>query len=411
MNMLHDNDRHDLEDGVRTMLHRLAAGVDESPPAWDDLVGRRHTREVPLGPSTSIPEVRNRPTRPTRPVRAARVSLAAASVALLAVAGAVMLGRDGSEPTAGPRTETISTVAPGEASFDAGAAAAVWATGLDDPVAATTAYLATIGVPTDVPAPPAVALRSATDDTAVVEWSLPGASGGGRGTVYLRSTSGTGTPPSWTVVGAATSEVALADVRYDGEDLSFSVARTGAAAGEIAIGVWVDGQPHSLGGDPVALPDAGDVSLGELLETAGDADAEGTLQLPVEADDIVTLRVVQVVDGAVRSLTQMAVALPEADPDLVADGAVAADGAAGGTVDATGSAGGGAAGSPGADVGAEAEASGGTELVPGLTVPTLPPLPLPAVPTLPGVTVPGVPSPALPTPPVTAPAPLTDALP
>ena len=40
MTLLHDNDRSHLEDGVRTMLHRLAADVTERPPAWDDLVGR-----------------------------------------------------------------------------------------------------------------------------------------------------------------------------------------------------------------------------------------------------------------------------------------------------------------------------------------------------------------------------------
>ena len=38
MTLLHDNDRTDLEDGVRTMLHRLAADVSERPPAWDDLL-------------------------------------------------------------------------------------------------------------------------------------------------------------------------------------------------------------------------------------------------------------------------------------------------------------------------------------------------------------------------------------
>ena len=37
MTLLHDNHRPDLEDGVRTMLHRLAADVRERPPAWEDL--------------------------------------------------------------------------------------------------------------------------------------------------------------------------------------------------------------------------------------------------------------------------------------------------------------------------------------------------------------------------------------
>ncbi len=227
MTLLHDNDRNDLEDGVRTMLHRLAAGVDESQPAWEDLVGRRDPALPALGLSAPINEVRN---RRTRPVRRARLSMAAAGIVLLAVAGAVVAARPGAEPTDEPRTESISLISPGDPSFDAGAAAAVWPTGIGDPVAATTAYLAAMGVPVDAVAPPAVELRSTADATAVVEWSLPGAPGGSSGTVYLRSSAVGGAAPTWTVVGSATSDVALADVRYDGDELSFTVARTSAEA-------------------------------------------------------------------------------------------------------------------------------------------------------------------------------------
>ena len=99
-----------------------------------------------------------------------------------------------------------------------------------------------MGVPADATASPAVALRSTTGPTAVVDWSLPGAPGSPQGTVFLRSTPVAGSPPIWTVVGAAASDVALTDVRYDGSELSFTVARTSAAAGQLAVGAWVDGQ-------------------------------------------------------------------------------------------------------------------------------------------------------------------------
>ena len=411
MTLLHDNDRNDLEDGVRTMLHRLAAGVDESPPAWEDLIRRRDPAGPVLGLSAPIHEVRNRRTRPER---RARLSMAAAVVVLLAVAGVVVAARPGAEPTDEPSTESISLISPGDPSFDAGAAAAVWATGIGDPVSATTAYLAAMGVPVDAVAPPAVELLSTADATAVVEWSLPGvpgAPGGSSGTVYLRSSSIGGAPPTWTVVGSATSDVALADVRYDGDELSFTVARTSAEAEQLAVGVWVDGQPVSLGGDAVAQAGAGDVSLGELVDLGAAADAQDTLTLPVEADDIVTLRIVEVVDGTVRSLTQMAVALPDADPEVAAAGLPSLD-AAGQAAGQVGAGTGGSAGS--ATVDGEAEGSAGTELLPGVTVPSLPQLPpLPALPTpsTPLPTVPGVPLPALPTAPTTVPGSITDHLP
>ena len=400
MSLLHENDRSHLEDGVRTMLHRLAADVTERPPAWDDLVGRHEPAAPALGLS-SIPEVRNRRSRPER---GARLTMAAAVVVLLAVAGVLIVDRPAAQPTNAPRTETIGVISPGDPSFDAGAAAAVWATGIGDPVAAATTYLSAMGVPIDTAVPPSVELSASTDATAVVEWSLPGAPDGVGGTVYLRSSSVGGAPPTWTVVGSAASDVALADVSYDGDELSFTVARTAADAEQLAVGVWVDGQPVSLGGDAVAQAGAGDVSLGELVDIGSVAGAEDTLRLPVEADDIVTLRIVHVVDGTVRSLTQMAVALPEADPEVAAAGlpSVDAAGQVAGQVDA-GTAG--AAGSAGVET--EAGGTASTELVPGITVPTLPQLP--PLPTLP--TVPGVPLPTLPTPPTTVPGSISDYLP
>jgi hypothetical protein len=251
-------------------------------------------------------------------------------------------------------------------------------------VAATMAYLAATGVPMDPAALPVLALGSTTDATATVEWALPGAPGGAGGTVYLRSASAMGVPPTWTVVGAAATDVALADVRYDGRELSFTITRGSADAEQLAVGVWVDGQPVSLGGDAVAHASAADVSLGELIELGAAADAHDTLRLPVEADDIVTLRVVDVVGGVVQSVTQMAVALPDADPVLAAMGPPPVDvgnesaAAAQGGVD-------------GASGTAEAGADGtsGIDLVPDDVVPTLPELPaLPALPTITGVPAP-----------------------
>jgi hypothetical protein len=402
MTLLHDNDRPSIEDGVRGMLHRLAADVCERPPAWEDLIARpepagSHLDVVP-GAGTSRADARRRPGRDRRPRRS--VAVAAAGVLLLALAGAVVAGRTGTEPTGTPATETIMAISPGDPAFDADAAAAVWPSGIDDPVAATMAYLAATGVPMDPAALPVLALGSTTDATATVEWALPGAPGGAGGTVYLRSASAMGVPPTWTVVGAAATDVALADVRYDGRELSFTITRGSADAEQLAVGVWVDGQPVSLGGDAVAHASAADVSLGELIELGAAADAHDTLRLPVEADDIVTLRVVHVVDGTVQAVTQMAVALPDADPVLAAMGPPPVD--AGG--DASAAVEGAVDGASGTAK-AEAGGSGGVDIVPDDLVPTLPELPaLPALPTIPG-------APTVPTPPTTALGSITDHLP
>ncbi len=283
----------------------------------------------------------------------------------------------------------------------------MWATGQADPMAATLSYLAAMGVPTGA-TPPAVALRGTAATTAVVDWSLATVAGGSRGTVYLRSSSTAGTPPTWTVVGSAASDIALSEVRYDGSRLSFTVTRTAAGPEQVAVGAWIDGRPASLGREPVAWAGSGDVSLGELVDLGTGIGADDTLSLPADADDIVTLRVVRVVDGTVRSLTQMAVALPDAAPALAAAGAPSID--AGG--DATGQADAGVGGSGTAGAEGEAGGSGGIDTAPLGTlpaVPELPPLPVPLptlplpgapAPTVPTVpTVPGVPAPTLPTPP------------
>lgn len=403
MTLLHDDDRPDLDAGVRAMLHRLAADVHARPPAWEELIERPEAVVLPLGVPRSTTEVHDRhPRRDRRP----RLGLAAAAVLVLALAGALVVDRTGSARTERPAARTISAIVPGDPSFDAATAAAVWDTGSPDPVAATRAYLRAMGVPAGSAAPPAVALRSTANGTAVVDWSLPAAAGSSDGTVFLRSRQVAGAPPTWTVVGAAASDVAITDVRYDGSALSFRVARTSAEAEQLAASAWVDGRPVSLGGDPVSQAGAGGVSLGELVEMASGAGAHDTLQVPAAADDIVTLRVVHVVGGTVRSLAQMAVALPDADPTRVAAGAPSPD--AGGR--ATGHVGAGTDGPSGrAGANAGAGGSGGIDVVPGATLPALPALP--AVPPAPVPAVPGAPAATLPAPPTTPLGSVTDRLP
>ncbi len=388
MTLLHDDSRPDAEAAVRTMLHRLAAGASTCPPSWDDLIERDDADILPLGVTGSITQTAIRRRRSDwRP----RTFRAAAAVVVLAAAGALAVGRTGSGPTGSPSAQTISAVSPGDPAFDAGAAPAVWATGQADPAAATLAYLAAMGVPAGA-TPPAVALRGTTGTTAAVDWSLAAPAGDAHGTVYLRSSLAAGTPPTWTVVGAAASDVALSEVRFDGSRLSFTVTRTAAGPEQIAVGAWIDGQPVSLGGEPVAWAGSGDVSLGELVDLGAAAGAEDTLSLPAEPDDIVTLRVVRVVDGTVRSLTQMAVALPDAAPAVAAAGAPALD--TGGDVTGHGDTGlDGGAGTAG--VGGDASGSGGIHTAPGGTVPALPALPPLPVP-LPTLPVPGTPAPSLP---------------
>jgi hypothetical protein len=386
MTLLDDQRRPDAETAVRTMLQRLAADATTRPPAWERLIEREEAEVVPLAVSRRVAGT-DAPRR--RIDRRSWTMRAAAGVLVLAAAGALVANRTGSGPSERLSPQTISAISPGDPAFDAGAAPEVWATGLADPAAATLAYLAAMGVPTSA-APPAVDLRGTTGTTAVVDWSYGASVDGSQGTVYLRSSSEAGTPPTWTVVGSSASDVALSEVRYDGSRLSFTVERTVAGPEQLAVGAWVDGQPVSLGGEPVAWAGSSDVSLGELVELGTGADAATTFGLPADADDIVTLRVVRVVDGTVRSLTQMAVALPDAVPAAVA---AAPPVAAGGQADA------GVAGNTGT-AGAEGEAggSGGIHLAPGEVVPPLPELPPLPVP-LPDLVDPGAPPPTLPAPP------------
>ncbi len=399
MSLLHDTDDSDLEEGVRTMLRRLAADVHEAPPAWDDLIKRHGAAGPPL--RLAEPPAAD-PARRAQWRHRPRTSLVAAAVVAVAVAGALVVDRGTSDSAELPAAESINAISPSDPAFDAEVAAAVWATDLDDPVAAASAYLEATGVPTDASLPGAAtaALVESDSSTATVEWSLVDAPEAAGGTVFLRAPSAQDAHVGWTVVGSAATDVALDEVRYDGERLAFTVARTAAPGEQLAVGVWVDGLPVSLGGQAVAQAGAADVSLGELVDIGADVGAEETLGLPVAVDDIVTLRVAHVVEGRVVSVTQMVVELPEAGASAGAGVAGPAEAGATGSVDAA----------PG---GADVSAEGGAAVTPpGSAVPlpdttdlTLPTIP--GVPTLP----PLLPLPSLPPVATTLPAPPTDIVP
>jgi len=388
MNLLDHTDHDDLEARVRDLLHGIAADVHENPPAWEELI----TREgdvVPLRPTEPVQIIRlDRPRR--RPHSRPLTSVAAAALVAAAVGGALLVDGTGGDETQDHPAELVTAVSPGDPSFDASTAASVWATGIDDPVDAASAYLQAMGIPTaaalpdptastaPAPAPVSVELRETHGSTAVVTWSRgPGLAGGeAGGTVYLRAASTTAGPQDWGVVGASAPGIALADVSYDGQRLSFSVERT-AGGGQVAVGVWIDGRPLALDGPAVPQAGTGDVSLGQLLDLGPDAGVPQTFQVPAEVDDIVTMRVVDVVDGYVTSVAQMAMALPQADPAAAglagrADGSGSAGGSVPGTAEAGGTAGAGAGAGGGVTV-----PSLPIPTDPGAPVPTLPPLPIP----------------------------------
>ncbi|HEX6420999.1 MAG TPA: hypothetical protein VFZ77_21025, partial [Acidimicrobiales bacterium] len=290
MHLLDDTDHDALEDGVRTMLRRLAADVHEVPPPWEDLIRRDARVVVPLRPAEPAARIGGRrPRWHHRPL----TSVAAAALVAAAVGGALIVDRVGDGGTSGsrqPAAEMITAISPGDPAFDAGAAAAVWATGAADPVDAATAYLAAAGVPTAPSAPAAatVTLRADSEQTALVDWSLPGVAGPTGGTVHLRRLPADAAGEGWVVVGAAAPDVALSEVTYDGERLSFPVDGP-PDTGELAVSLWVDGRPVPL--------------------ASTDVPASG-VALDLGPDDVAVVRLAHVVDGGVRALTEVALAMP-----------------------------------------------------------------------------------------------------
>jgi hypothetical protein len=447
---------------VGTVLRRRAAQLQPEPPEWDELVSRPGPVVVPL-PTVSAADDdddRDRILGRRRP----RPLVAAAAVVALALVGGFVVGRSGSGPTDVTQTPTsVSAASPTDAGFDAGLAPAVWASDLDDPVAAATSYLQAAGMAADpaVAAVPHVEVREIVDETvAIVDWStVQGAASGG--TVFLRNTAVGTAAPAWSVVGAAAEGVALEDVTYDGTQLAFTVVRTTDSVGELAASVWADGEPVPLdaitladaagadadaaatagsgaavaaadaeagpagadaaagadgtGAGAGANADAGPVeadavagagpdgaganagagpvdadagagaegagasaSVGQLLDVGAAAGARQAVTVDLGASSTASVRVLDVVDGLPLSVTEMAIALPDAATDTVAGSAdVEADAEAdAGSADEGGTA-------PGDIVselpdGVEVPLPGGSEV----TTPTIPPLPpLPSIPT------------------------------
>lgn len=401
MTLTDETRQHDLEDAVRSMLRRMAADVREVQPDWEELLRRDERIVVPIRAAEPVIADRPRPRWHHRPL----ASVAAAALVAAAVGGALVAdrgdGRPGGGPTGGdrPATELITALSPGDAGFQASAAAATWSTGLEDPVAAALGYLAAAGVPADpaVPGAATAALRGDAGATATVDWSLPGAGGSSGGTVYLRRAPAGTEGSGWMVVGAAAPDVALAEVAYDGEHLSFVAETPAGAAGELAVSLWVDGGVVPLPGPALPAAGPGAVPLAALTGAAGATPP--SVDLPLGPDDVVVLRVVRVVEGGVRSLTEMALAMPGADPALPA-------------ADLTASLGAGAAAAVDAATGAvTGEAGAGAEgTVTGGSLPEVPDLPGLPEPELPLPTLPDDPSLPLPVPTTLPPLPL-DGLP
>ena len=316
MTLLHDYRRPDAEAAVRTMLHRLAAGRDH-PPAR---VGGPHRagggrgrapRPVRADHRARDPPPSLRPPSPDegggrRRAGVRRSRCPGRQPCRLRSHPSVRPPRPSARSPRASRPSTPPRRRPSGPRARPTRRRPLWPT--SPPWAFRRA-----------PRPPPSLLQGITGTSAVVDWSL--AADESHGTVYLRSSSDAGTPRTWTVVGSAAADIALGEVRYDGSRLSFTVTRTAAGPQQVAVGAWIDGQPVALGGEPVAWAGSGDVSLGELVDLGTGRGAVSTLGLPADADDIVTLRVVRVVDGTVRSLTQMAVALPDAAPAPTAAGA------------------------------------------------------------------------------------------
>lgn len=378
-------DRSEISGAVRTMLRTLAQDATVNPPAWEDLIDSRDAVVVPMRTSEKKmnqnyePDVQRR-RRPLLPF------VAAAAVAAV-VGGALVAGNAGGSSDS-PDGQLITAISPGQVDFEASGAAAVWASGIDDPVAAAGAYLQTTGVTTAADAAGGavtLTMRETGSGTAVVDWALPAGAAATGGTVYLRSSSSEAGLQDWSVVGAASEGgIALESVQYDGETVAFTVARGSAVGGEIAVGAWLDGQAVSLGGRPAPVPVPGGLPVGELVGLAGEAGATETLELPAGVDDIVTLRVVHLVEGQVQSVVQMAMAMPEADPMALTGATAYVEGAVAGAAEAT------AGGVTGAVEGA---AEGGGSL-PGVSIP-LPDVTIPNLPSIPGL--PESPLPPVPT--------------
>lgn len=392
MNLLHD-DTSDLEDELRSMLRRRTGDLSVHQPDWTDLVERPEAVVFSLHSSDDVDAAESPAATGSRLLRKGRVSAStgvvryrprpvfvAAAVVAVVLAGGLAVGQTReADPTNVDETPTSFTAAaPTDAAFDATEAPTVWTSGLGDPVAAVQAYLAATGVGPELgtdglPLPdaggvlPTVTLLENDGTIAVVEWEAVDAGVTRSGTVFLRADAveqaGSTVTSTWGVVGAAVDGIALADISYDGQQLSFTLTKTLDVGGPVAVSVWSDGRQVAVdGGDVVragatsqdgvaagasaagdrALAGAGaderaaqaGASAGQAVDPAlvhvidlgegADVDVPLTAAMPDASDAVV--RVQQLVDGRPSSITELALDLPGTETDADADAGVAGTG-------------------------------------------------------------------------------------
>jgi hypothetical protein len=409
MNLLHD-DTNDLEGELRAMLRRRTGDLSTNQPDWTDLVERSEAVVFSLHSSDDASADDSPAAVGSRLLRKGRASASsgvvryrprpvfvAAAVVAVVLAGGLAVGQTRkADPTNVNEAPTSFTAAaPTDAAFDATQAPAVWASGLGDPVAAVQAYLAATGVAPELgtdglPLPdtggvlPTVTLLENDGTVAVVEWEALDAGVTRSGTVFLRADAveqaGSTATSTWGVVGAAVDGIAVTDIAYDGQQLSFSLTKTLDVAGPVAVSVWSDGRQVAVdGGDVVragatsqdgvaaGAAAAGDraqagagaddqaamagASAGQAVDPAlvhvidlgegADVDVPLTAALPDASNAVV--RVQQLVDGQPASITELALDLPGTETDADADAGVAGTGPGAGA---------------GADAGAESQLPG-----------------------------------------------------
>lgn len=350
MRLVHDADQELFAEEVEAALREFARGVAPDQPGWHQLVERSGTPVTPLRSASLRGGVGSRWFPPS-----ARPSLVAAAVIAAVLAGALLVNRTPDATPLEHAPASISAAAPTDASFDATTAPAVWFSETDDPVGAAQSYLESAGVPSapapgapsapalpaapGVPPPPgAPALPSGPgapasptapkltlvdvgDGVAVVEWSVAGETYTSAGTVILRASADAG-ERVWSVVGSGSDDVALDDISYDGEHLSFAVTRMSELGGPVGIGVWADGRPLPLD-DGLPVPDAaGDAGgpaghaaapagavVGQPVDLGAQPGSSQPVTVAIDGGALALLRVHNIVDGRVASVTEMAIDL------------------------------------------------------------------------------------------------------
>ena len=194
-------------------------------------------------------------------------------------------------------------------------------------------------------------------------------------------------------------------MKHDGTNLSFNVVKTADVTGPVAVAVWADGEALALDATAAASAEqaegsaagavaAAEGGIGQLIDLGSEAGASMPVTVAVDSGTTAVVRVLHVVDGAVRSVTEMAIVLPSASG---AAGATAA-GSADTDADTNGT-----SASSGASAASDGDVAPSlSDVAPSLpemtlseesdvTVPTLPTDDLPVTVPSPPVTVPSVP--------------------